>query len=92
MKRIDTHAFSLVFAGIVMAATLSPTLAAEPTAMPPASSGSIEAPSFKVVDANGDGKISLKEFKAKGGTEEIFQAADADKSGSLSSEEFFQIK
>ena len=92
MKRIDICVFSLIFAGIVNTIVISPALAAEPTTTMPMTGGSTEAPNFKVYDSNGDGKISLDEFKAKGGTEQIFRAADADKNGSLNSEEFFQIK
>ncbi len=45
--------------------------------------------SFKALDKNGDGKLSLDEFKAGGekNTEDAFKAKDANKDGAISLEE-----
>ena len=45
---------------------------------------------FKALDKNGDGKLSLDEFKAGGkdNTEEAFKAKDANKDGFLTVDEF----
>jgi hypothetical protein len=85
MKFTNTRFLPIALAGMLTIGAMSPALAADPAA-------AVEAPSFKVYDTNGDGKISLKEFQAKGGDEQVFRAADTDKDGSLSSEEFLQIK
>ncbi|MGC8720515.1 MAG: EF-hand domain-containing protein [Thermodesulforhabdaceae bacterium] len=44
---------------------------------------------FKALDKNGDGKLSVDEFKAGGkdNTEDAFKAKDANKDGALTVEE-----
>jgi hypothetical protein len=85
MKFTNTRFLPIALVGMLTIGAMSPALAAD-------SAGSVEAPSFKVYDTDGDGKISLKDFQAKGGDEKVFLAADTDKNGSLSSEEFLQFK
>jgi hypothetical protein len=49
------------------------------------------APSFKSVDSNGDGKVSLDEFKALGGNEQLFAKIDANQDKYLSKDEFAKL-
>lgn len=56
-------------------------------AAPAALAGS-SMPDFKATDANGDGRISLEEFQAAGGTEAAFVEGDANGDKVLSREEF----
>lgn len=44
--------------------------------------------SFKDYDSNGDGKVSPDEFRARGGDEQAFRAADANRDDRLDSDEF----
>ncbi|PKO71441.1 MAG: calmodulin [Betaproteobacteria bacterium HGW-Betaproteobacteria-17] len=46
------------------------------------------ASSFNSFDSNKDGQISLEEFKAQGGDEQVFAAVDADQDKRLSRDEF----
>lgn len=43
---------------------------------------------FKTTDANGDGRISLEEFQAGGGSEAAFAEGDANQDKVLSRDEF----
>ncbi|MDP3422017.1 MAG: hypothetical protein Q8S10_13985, partial [Thiobacillus sp.] len=36
-------------------------------------------PNFKTVDSNGDGKVTLEEFAAKGGQPQAFREGDANR-------------
>ena len=82
MKSINSRFLAFTLASLLGAASAS-TLAAE--SMPGATTA---APSFKTYDSNGDGKISLEEFKAQGGQEQAFREGDANQDKSLSSDEF----
>ncbi|MDA8129582.1 MAG: EF-hand domain-containing protein [Betaproteobacteria bacterium] len=57
-----------------------------------AASAAVEAAApaadFKKYDRNGDGKISLKEYEAQGGTVEMFRHLDANGDNVLSHTEF----
>ena len=61
---------SLAVIGLLNTVALAPALAADPVPMPSIPS---EAPSFKNYDSNTDGKVTLKEFQAKGGDEQTFR-------------------
>lgn len=76
MKPIHHHALNLALIGVLSAFTTASALAAE------------AAPSFKVYDNNGDGKVSLDEFKAQGGQEDVFRLVDINGDNSLSGDEF----
>jgi len=90
MKFTTRYFLSIALIGIFTAAII-PSVFAEDAAAIPKERTAIAPASFTSVDTNGDGKISPDEFEASKGTEQAFQAADADKNGSLSKEEFFQI-
>ena len=45
-------------------------------------------PDFKTVDGNGDGKLTLEEFAAKGGQAQAFREGDADRDSHLSNTEY----
>lgn len=79
---------SLAVIGLLNTVALTPALAADPVPMPSTPS---EAPSFKGYDSNNDGKVTLKEFQAKGGDEQTFRLGDANKDNALSSEEFLAL-
>ncbi len=76
MKPIHHHTLNLALIGVLSALTTAPALAAE------------TAPNFKVYDDNGDGKVSLDEFKAQGGQENVFRLVDTNSDNSLSDDEF----
>lgn len=68
MKSINPRILALTLAGLLSAASAS-VLAAQ--SMPGASSGaaatsSPDAPTIKTYDSNGDGEISIEEFKPQG--------------------------
>lgn len=48
------------------------------------------APDFEAHDSNGDAKISLEEFKARGGEERAFRQSDADRDAKLTRDEFIK--
>ncbi len=76
MKTI-THRFaSLTLAGLLGAVTSASVLAASP------------APDFSKYDANGDGRISLEEYQAKGGEEQTFRSIDVNGDKLVSHDEF----
>lgn len=45
-------------------------------------------PGFKTADSNGDGKVSLDEFKAQGGHEQAFREGDANRDKLLNGDEY----
>lgn len=47
--------------------------------------------SFQDYDSNGDGKVSLEEFKAQGGIEQAFTDVDTNQDKSLSKDEFSKL-
>ncbi len=47
---------------------------------------------FKTTDANNDGRISLEEFQAGGGSEATFVEGDADGDKVLSRDEFARVQ
>jgi len=72
---------------VLIAASLSTTVMAGDKGAPKGEKQDM----FKKADANGDGKLSLEEFKTictKGDAEAKFTAADTDKDGFLTKEEF----
>ncbi len=79
---------SIIGLSVIVAASLSTTVLAEGDK---AAHKAEKIDMFKKADANGDGKLSLAEFKVictKGDAEAKFAAADTDKDGFLSLEEF----
>jgi hyperosmotically inducible protein len=68
--------------------TLMSTLAAGTALAEPATKAA--PPSFKDHDSNGDGMVSLEEFRARGGSEQAFSEGDANRDNRLSSDEFIK--
>jgi hypothetical protein len=97
MKTIPTILAALALGATLAMADDKPATPATPAA-PPAKGEKPKrdpAEAFKKLDTNGDGKISLDEFKAgplgkkdPAKAEEIFKKKDKDGDGSLSLEEF----
>jgi Ca2+-binding EF-hand superfamily protein len=78
---------SIIGLSVIVAASLSTTVLAEGNK---GAHKADKAEQFKKADANGDGKLSLAEFKTmctKGDAEAKFAAADTDKDGFLTPEE-----
>lgn len=75
MKPFEHRILNLTLAGALAAFTSTSVLASPVT------------PGFKSVDSNGDGMVSLEEFVAKGGHEQVFREADANRDSRLSNDE-----
>ena len=86
MKSIHPRVLTLTLAGLLGAASASVLAQPMPEAAP-----ATGAPSFKSIDSNGDGKISLAEFKAQGGDDQVFTKLDTDQDKSLSQAEFAKL-
>jgi len=91
MKSIHPHFLTLTLAGLLSAASASALAQPMPEAAPASTAATAGAPSFKSHDSNGDGKISLEEFKAQGGQEQVFTAIDANQDMRLSNDEFSKL-
>jgi hypothetical protein len=91
MKSIHPHFLTLTLAGLLSAASVSAFAQPMPEAAPASAAATAGAPSFKSHDSNGDGKISLEEFKAQGGQEQTFTKMDANQDKSLSNDEFSKL-
>lgn len=76
MKSNQRHILNLALAGVLGTFSIV-TLAAAPV-----------MPDFKTVDSDGDGRITLEEFAAKGGQSHAFREGDADRDSRLSTEEY----
>jgi Ca2+-binding EF-hand superfamily protein len=85
MKSIRPRILTFTFAALLSAASASAVAQSMTEATPGSAAG---APSFKSYDSNGDGKISLEEFKAQGGQEQAFARIDANQDKSLNKDEF----
>jgi hypothetical protein len=86
MKSIHPRLLTLALAGLLGAASASALAQPMPEAAP-----ATGAPSFQSIDSNGDGKISLAEFKALGGDDQIFTKLDTDQDKGLSQDEFAKL-
>lgn len=88
MKSIHPNFLALTLAGLLSAASASVLAqSTSGTSFSPAPSAS----SFQSVDSNNDGKISLEEFKALGGSEQTFAKTDANQDMYLSKDEFAKL-
>jgi len=83
MKSINPRLLALALAGL-LSATAASALAVQslPGATPGAAATPSGEPSIKTYDSNGDGKISIEEFKPQGGQEQAFREADANRDNS----------
>lgn len=86
MKSIHPNFLTLTLAGLLSVASAS-VLAQSMREAAPATG----APSFQSFDGNGDGEISLEEFKAQGGDDVLFTKLDADQDKGLSQDEFAKL-
>lgn len=86
MKSIHPRVLTLTLAGLLGAASASALAQPMPEAAP-----ATGAPGFQSLDSNGDGKISLTEFKAQGGDDRIFTKLDTDQDKGLSQDEFAKL-
>ena len=91
MKSIHPRVLTLTLAGLLGAASASALAQPMPEAAPGVSAPAAGAPSFQSLDSNGDGKISLTEFKAQGGDDHIFTKLDTDQNKGLSQDEFAKL-
>ena len=93
MKSIHPNVLTLTLAGLLSAASASVLAESMPEAAPAVSAPApaTGAPSFQSVDSNGDGKISLDEFKAQGGDDQTFTKLDTDQDKNLSKDEFAKL-
>lgn len=88
MKSIHPNFLTLTLAGLLSVASASVLAQSMPgTSFSPAPG----APSFQSFDGNGDGEISLEEFKAQGGDDVLFTKLDTDQDKGLSQEEFAKL-
>jgi hypothetical protein len=88
MKSIQSQLLTITLAGLLSAASTA-ALAQSMTEGSPGSAAG--ASSFKSFDSNGDGKVSLEEFKMQGGQEQTFSTIDTDQDKNLNSEEFAKL-
>jgi opacity protein-like surface antigen len=86
MKSIHPRVLTFTLAGLLGAASASALAQPMPEAAP-----ATGAPSFQGIDSNGDGKISLAEFKAQGGDDQVFAEIDTNQDKSLSQDEFAKL-
>lgn len=86
MKSLHSHLLTLTLAGLLSAASAPALAQSMAEATSPAG-----ASSFKSFDSNKDGQISLEEFKAQGGDEQVFTEIDADQDKRLSQDEFARL-
>ena len=93
MKSIHPHFLTLTVAGLLSAASASALAQSMPDTAPErgAPTAGAASTSFMNFDSNGDGKISLEEFKAQGGQEQVFTAIDANQDMSLNNDEFSKL-
>lgn len=89
MKSINPGLLALTLAGVLSAASAS-ALAAQsmPDATPGAPATPSGEPSVKTYDSDGDGKISIEEFKPQGGQKQAFREGDANRDNRLNSDEY----
>lgn len=90
MKSIYPNLPVLTLAGLLSAVSAS-ALAQSPSTPGTSFSPAAGASSFKTFDSNGDGKISLEEFKVQGGKEQSFTEIDTNRDKSLSNDEFSRL-
>lgn len=79
MKSLNQRVMTMAFVGLFSAVSGSALAAGASSA-------------FKSYDANSDGKVSMDEYEAQGGTKSTFGTIDADGSKSLSKDEFAKIE
>lgn len=78
MKSVNKRVMTMAFVGLFSAVSGSVFAAGASSA-------------FKSYDANSDGKISMEEYEAQGGTKSSFSTIDADGNKNLSKDEFAQV-
>ena len=91
MKSIHPHFLTFTLAALLSAASASVLAQSVPESAPGTAAPAAGASSFKSYDSNGDGKISLDEFKAQGGQDQAFTGIDANQDKSVSKDEFSKL-